>query len=159
VALRLLFKDLAARREYEEDRRRDQPRRVGAWTTRPYPVGSAGDFVYELVVQNGSEEVMHRVRATMVDPDSPFPADPVAAGNQVTAMAFFKSMPPDDTYREKHHVAELWPGPVSLSFVDGAGRSWKHYPDGRLVEQGRQRRSRKDYMNAWIAGELDYLDN
>jgi hypothetical protein len=49
-------------------------------------------------------------------------------------------------------------GPVSISFTDAAGRRWKRYPDGRLVELGRQRRSRKDFMNAWIAGELDRLD-
>jgi hypothetical protein len=51
------------------------------------------------------------------------------------------------------------PGPITLSFTDAAGRRWKRYPDGRLVEPDRpQRRSHKDAMNAWIAGEIDQLD-
>jgi hypothetical protein len=51
-----------------------------------------------------------------------------------------------------------WHIVIGLYFTDAAGRSWKRDPDGRLVELGRRRRSRKDYMNAWIAGELDHLD-
>jgi hypothetical protein len=50
------------------------------------------------------------------------------------------------------------PGILGMSFTDAAGRRWKRYPDGRLVEPNRQQRSRKDYMNAWIAGELEHLD-
>ena len=56
-------------------------------------------------------------------------------------------------------VSRVESGPLTLSFTDAAGRRWKRYPDGRLVELSRQRRrSRKDFMNAWIAGELDCLD-
>jgi hypothetical protein len=48
---------------------------------------------------------------------------------------------------------------IGLSFTDSQGRRWKRLPNGTLTEvTKRPRRSRKDYMNAWIAGELDELD-
>jgi hypothetical protein len=50
-------------------------------------------------------------------------------------------------------------GRLALLVTDAAGRRWNRYPDGRLVEPDRpRRRSRKDFYNAWIAGEVDQLD-
>jgi hypothetical protein len=49
--------------------------------------------------------------------------------------------------------------PLGISFTDNRGRRWRRLPKGELIEATKgRRRSRKDYMNAWIAGELDCLD-
>lgn len=49
---------------------------------------------------------------------------------------------------------------LGFSFTDSQGRRWKRLPDGTLIELAKQQwRSRKDYMHAWIAGELDRLDD
>jgi hypothetical protein len=68
VALRLLFKELEARREYEEDRRRAQASRVVCWLEQAPTISSftpsmAGPTVthvvgshLEVVLHNGSEE-------------------------------------------------------------------------------------------------------
>jgi hypothetical protein len=48
---------------------------------------------------------------------------------------------------------------VGFSFTDSQGRRWKRLPNGTLTEATKRlHRSRKDYYNAWIAGELDRLD-
>jgi hypothetical protein len=67
-------------------------------------------------------------------------------------------MPPGQE-QTRLQVVPYRPGPVTLTFTDAVGRRWKQYPDGRLVEPDRpRRRSRKDYMNAWISRELEDLD-
>jgi hypothetical protein len=52
-----------------------------------------------------------------------------------------------------------WKVALGLSFTDSLGRRWKRLPNGKLTEiTKRLRRSRKDFYNAWIAGELEHLD-
>jgi hypothetical protein len=147
VALRLLFKELAARREVEEDRRREQARRVAIWTqSDPAPGPSAS---YAIVMNNSSEEPVSAITFVMEHPDEP---------GRVIREKSWDLLPPG-RHRGRVTREAYLPGPITLSFTDAAGRRWKRYRDGRLVELGRQRRrSRKDYMNAWIANELDHLD-
>jgi hypothetical protein len=53
-----------------------------------------------------------------------------------------------------------WHVVIGFSFTDSQGRRWKRLPFGSLIEvTKRRRRSRKDFMNAWIADELDHLDD
>jgi hypothetical protein len=64
-----------------------------------------------------------------------------------------------ETYVEADVQLQTWYVTLGLSFTDSQGRRWKRLPDGTLTEvTKRTRRSRKDYYNAWIAGELDHLD-
>jgi hypothetical protein len=144
VALGLLTKELAARREAEDDRRSEQARRVAAWTL-PGPVP---EITHVLVMHNGSEEPVYAITLIMEDQDKP---------GSVTRKDFWDYLPPEERSKESSGSVGR-PGPITLSFTDAAGRRWTRYPDGRLVEHGRHRRSRKDDMNAWIAGELEHLD-
>jgi hypothetical protein len=147
VALRLLFKELEARREYEQDRRSEQARHVAIWTQSvPAPGPST---TYFLVMRNNSEEPVSAITYVMEHPDEP---------GRVIREDSWDLLPPG-RHPGPATTEEYPPGPITLSFTDAAGRRWKRYPDGRLVEPDRpRRRSRKEYMNAWIAGELDRLD-
>lgn len=88
----------------------------------------------------------------MVPSDSSYAHDPEAAVNEAGRVLFQRDLLPP---REQQRQISVWlkagsetgiePGPVSISFTDAAGRRWKRYPDGRLVELNRPRRSRKDY--------------
>jgi hypothetical protein len=156
VALRLLAKELAARREYEEDRRTEQARLVSTWTT--FPERDAQDsslYWFYVVVKNASEVPVHNVSVVMEEPRSPYAR---ATGSPDCRMQFFTVAPGENdrlAFRHPEHHA----GPLTLTFTDAAGRRWTRYPDGRLVEPDRpRRRSRKDALNAWIAGEVDQLD-
>lgn len=161
VALRLLAKELSARREQEEDRRRAQARLVAGWVAMPEQDPQApANWVFGVVVRNGSDEPIHDVNAVMVPAGSPYASDPEATPPAIAAVRVLReSMPPGETIEQRLRMVPIMPGSFGMSFTDAAGRRWKRYPDGRLVEPTRQRRSRKDYMNAWIAGELDHLDN
>jgi hypothetical protein len=140
----LLRKELAARREQEEDRRREQARRAAAWTL---PVPRRPDR-HVLVMHNGSEEPVYAITLVMEHPDQP---------GTVTREESWDYLPPEERSKEPYDHAGP-PGPITLTFTDAAGRRWTRHPDGRLVEPERPaRRSRKDYMNAWIAGELEHL--
>jgi hypothetical protein len=164
VALRLLAKELAVRREAEEDRRRDQARLISAWLADPEDIDR--NVWLMIIATNGSDEPIYGFHAVLVPSESPFTDDPEAGLGQVgTAQFRRETLPPKETTRGMFQVVKdgivtgVMPGPVSISFTDAAGRRWKRYPDGRLVEPDRpRRRSRKDYMNAWIAGEVDQLD-
>jgi hypothetical protein len=160
VALRLLAKELAAHHEAEEDRRRAQVRLVAGWVTPPRPDPQApANFVFDLVIRNASEEPIYDLNAVMVPPNGPHANDPEAAPPTVGAARIQRgTLPPDEYVELRFRMVPTMPGILGMSFTDAAGRRWKRYPDGRLVEPNRQRRSRKDYMNAWIAGELDHLD-
>lgn len=67
MALRLLAKELAARREQEEDRRQAQAHLVSVW---PEYKGHEDPYLpWYVVVKNGSEEPVYpvyEVRATVV---------------------------------------------------------------------------------------------
>jgi hypothetical protein len=147
VALRVLAKELEARREQAEDRRREQASRVAIWTQSvPQPGPST---TYAIVMRNNSEEPVSAITFSMEHPDEP---------GMVTREETWDLLPPGRHPGPATSQA-LLPGPITLSFTDGAGRRWTRYPDGRLVERDRpRRRSRKDYYNAWIAGELGDLD-
>jgi hypothetical protein len=130
VALRLLFKELDARRENEEDRRREQASRVAAWAR---PVG-AGPNDHAMMLRNNSEQPVTAVRLVMEHPDMP---------EVVTREESWDLVPPGE-----QRVDDMWvtgpPGPVTLTFTDAAGHRWTRRPDGRLVEPDRpRRRSRK----------------
>jgi hypothetical protein len=61
VALRLLAKELAARREQEEDRRRAQAHLVSVWPE--YKGHEDPCLPWYVVVKNGNEEPVYEVRA------------------------------------------------------------------------------------------------
>jgi hypothetical protein len=143
VALRLLAKELTARHEQQQDQRRDQARRITAWAN-PWP----DPRHHVVVMRNNSEEPVSALTLVMEHPDMP---------GTVTREESWDLLPPG-TRRAEDEVFPAPGGPITLSFTDAAGRRWTRYPDGRLVEVGRSSRSRKDYMNAWIAGELQDLD-
>jgi hypothetical protein len=151
VALRLLAKELAVRREQEEDRRRNQARLVAAWVTLKEV--SETEVRYSVVVRNGSDEPVFDGLCVVVPSATAFEWE-----------VRWLILPPHETKEDDLRLPEklwrsLWDAAIELSFTDAAGRRWIRYPDGRLVERDRpRRRSRKDYMNAWIAGELDDLD-
>jgi hypothetical protein len=74
VALRLLGKELAARREAEEDRRREQARQVSVWATEIEQVPPAlGSLVFFVVRANRSDEPVYDVLIEMAsnDPGGP----------------------------------------------------------------------------------------
>ena len=174
VALWLLAKELTARREYEEDRRREQASRVACWVGmveqepgRRLMPEIAGEFplVVGAVLHNGSEEPVYDCRVHLE-------LGPEATGSFWKAVAgrfqpgerrltlTDRTLPPG---RIQHSLslgrADLPHVSTWMTFTDAAGRRWTRHPDGRLVEPDRpRRRSRKDSYNAWIAGELDQLD-
>lgn len=166
VALTLLAKELAERREYLEDRRRDQAGRVAAWPELEIQSGQPSRYV--IVLRNGSEEPVYDVKVTLVAKDSPFASDPESVRNEDGS---FKEAGPISLSEEILPPGEPVRYPIpsgllphaytspGLSFTDSRDRRWKRYPKGRLEEPGRSGpRSHKDYMNAWIVGELDRLD-
>jgi hypothetical protein len=160
VALRLLDKELEVRREQQEDRRSVQARLVSQWIPEPERQAPTPNFVFAVIVHNGSEEPIYNVTITMAPPDSAHAADPEAGPTEAGTLRYQRPvMAPGETFRDEHPMVPDLPGHLGVSFTDAAGRRWKRYPDGRLVEPGRpRRRSRKDYYNAWIAGELENLD-
>jgi hypothetical protein len=160
VALGLFRKEQKARREYEEDRRREQARLISAWPEAPEVPGvkdrprntdviawmreTGTDAYVHLVMKNGSAEPVYRIFAVMVASDSSYADDPeVGAGQPGTAEARRRILPPGE--EDKGIFARfldgfetgIRPGPVSIAFTDAAGRHWKRYPDGRLVELNR----------------------
>ena len=76
MALRLLAKELAARREQEEDRRRAQAHLVSVWPE--YKGHEDPCLPWYVVVKNGSEEPVYDVHATVVSADSRAASDPDA---------------------------------------------------------------------------------
>jgi hypothetical protein len=160
VALRLLAKELVVRREAEEDRRRDQARMVSAWSF-PELTGDAAPLKLDvyIMVRNGSDEPVHDVRITLVPKDSPFAADPEQAREKAPWKAYdWDLLPPGGPIKVFIDFHSSAPVVLGLTFTDSQGRRWRRV-GGTLTEvTSRRRRSRKDYMNAWIAGELDDLD-
>ena len=158
VALWLLFKELAARREQEEDRRREQARLVTAWMmSKPL---SRTEERSAIVIRNGSDEPVFDGWCVLVASTSRFASERKPVFDWELR---WRVLPPHETLEDELDLPQLltppWDARIRLSFTDAAGRRWTRYPDGRLVEPNRpRRRSRKDYMNAWIAGELDDLD-
>jgi hypothetical protein len=173
VALRLLAKELASRREYEEDRRRAQASRVVCWleiapTTSTFnpsmlsqPVTRVVGHHLELVLHNGSEEPVFDCRVH-VDID-PTRASAKAPDGRRRLRLTERMLPPGRTSRSLDLSGEdLLRTNVWMVFTDASNQRWQRSHTGRLSRlmdrSALPRRSRKDYMNAWIAGELDHLD-
>jgi hypothetical protein len=146
AGLRLLQKELDARREALEDRRRAQARLVAAWTDMQPVPGMLGPPIatppYEHVffVRNGSEEPVYDVSIIMVAEDSRFADDPEAAMRGDGTLedgavhAHFSIVPPGERVRNTIS-AEIAPSPYppcALTFRDAQERRWKRYPNGRL---------------------------
>lgn len=128
VALRLLFKELEARREYEADRRRDQARLVAAWTFHP-----GEEEWFSIVVHNGSDQPIYEVKFTMVQPGSTYASDPIRSPlNGDVVHHELSLIPPQEKFHLPLPVFGHGPGPIGLSFQDALGRAWVRYPDGRL---------------------------
>ena len=177
------------RREYEKDRRREQARLISAWPEAPevpgvkdlprYDIDGADfdvdawlretgtDVPVHLIMKNGSAEPVYRIYAVMVASDSPYADDPEAgAGQPGTAETRRSILPPGE--KEIGIFARflvgfetgIQPGPVSIAFTDAAGRHWKRYPDGRLVELNRPPRSQgfEDLDVGWLPGSHDRSD-
>lgn len=172
VALRLLFKELAARREYEEDRRRAQAGRVVCWlevapATMSFTPSATSPTVTQVighqlkvVLYNGSEEPVFDCRVH-VDLD---PAASRTFQDGSRRLTLTERMLPSGHSRRSLGLpgADLPYANVWMVFTDGNNRRWQRSHTGRLSRLvdpfTRPRRSRKDFMNAWIAGELDRLD-
>jgi hypothetical protein len=173
VALGLFRKEQQARRESEDDRRREQASRVASWVgvvedldSPPLPWASEmGRRRVAAVLHNGSEEPVYDCRVHIE-------LDPAATGSFWKAVAGTfqpgerrltltdRTLPPG---RIQHPLslgrADLPHASVWMTFTDAAGRRWKRHPDGRLVEPDRPpRRAHKDELNDWIAREVDQLD-
>jgi hypothetical protein len=164
VALRLLAKELAARRQYEEDRRRGQARLVAAWTSTPSMSRRLGDkpSMFDVIVRNGSDEPIYAVVLTMLAPTfyrKP-PTGPHVGGG-VAFEAAYGVLGPHDEERVTHVVESTSPGPVRVTFTDSQGYRWRRHPMGELEllkGQATRRRPHKDELNAWVAGQVDQLD-
>jgi hypothetical protein len=172
VALRLLAKELAARREYEEDRRRAQASRVVCWleeapTTASYTPSMTTPTVTHVVgnhleveLHNGSEEPVFDCQVH-VDLDPAAPRTFKDGSRRLTLTE--RMLPPGHTRRPLSLPgADLPHARTWMVFTDASNQRWQRSHTGRLsrlVEPSAlPRRSRKDYMNAWIAGEPDRLD-
>jgi hypothetical protein len=179
VALRLLAKELDARREYQQDRQRYQASRVACWfilvevqrsrrrrdvpimdydtpeAFTPYKVD-----VPAAVLHNGSEEPVFDCQVH-VELDRASKRSLPGGQRQLTFTEHM--VPPGQT---KHELglngSDLSDLSAWMVFTDANNQRWQRSRTGRLsrlVKSSTQlRRSRKDYMNAWIAGELDHLD-
>lgn len=162
VALRLLAKVVAAHREYEEDRRRAQARLVNAWIAPKWKESGGLPELWP-VVKNGSDEPVYQVKLTVVPIGSLFASDPETARGRSPAYEddFERVLPQDSrqAWGPADEQLQTWYVVLGLSFTDNQGRRWKRLPNGTLIEVTKgPRRSRKDYYNAWIAGELQDLD-
>jgi hypothetical protein len=155
VALRLLAKELAARREVEQDRRRAQARLVSAWQEPRFDTAPSGKSTatFVVILKNSSEEPVYEVWLTLVPDTSTFASDPEAvwgddgaAKEADTESSRGGMVPPGETvdvlvmpgrYPTKRLV-------LGLSFTDSQGRRWKRLPNGTLVEvtKGQPRRGR-----------------
>jgi hypothetical protein len=121
----LLRKEQKARREAEEERRREQASRVAIWTQSvPAPGPST---TYFIVMRNNSEEPVSAITFVMEHPDQP---------GRVIREDSWDLLPPG-RHPGPATTEEYLPGPITLSFTDAAGRRWTRYPDGLLVELNR----------------------
>jgi len=174
VAFRLLAKELTARREYEEDRRREQASQVACWVEvvedpdlalHPW-ASEIGTRRVAAVLHNGSEEPVYDCRVHLE-------IDPAAEGSfsKVVDGAFQKgerrltlterTLPPGRIHvflglgrADKPHVS-TW-----MTFTDAAGHRWTRHPNGQLEgPPATRRRSVKDRLDAFTKGQVEELDS
>jgi hypothetical protein len=85
VALGLFRKEQTARREQEEDRRREQVGPVSAWTeleVQRDEAGQASGMDFQVYIRNGGPEPVHDLRVTLVAEGSAYASDPEAVRNE-----------------------------------------------------------------------------
>jgi hypothetical protein len=155
VALRLLAKELAARREAEEDRRREQARSIGAWPTAPVPEHPrAANQVFTVILRNGSQEPVYNVQAVMKHPD--LSSDEVRRAGWSTWQLTLGILPPGENFT-KLRLVPYQPGPIELSFTDAQGRRWTRHTDGRLLGEADPPRRKVDPLKEWSDRQLGEL--
>jgi hypothetical protein len=111
VALRLLDKELEVRREQQEDRRSVQARLVSQWIPEPERQAPTPNFVFAVIVHNGSEEPIYNVTITMAPPDSAHAADPEAGPTEAGTLRYQRPvMAPGETFRDEHPMVPDLPG-------------------------------------------------
>jgi hypothetical protein len=174
VAFRLLAKELTARREYEEDRRRQQASRVASWVgvvedpdlaLSPW-ASETGTRRVAAVLHNGSEEPVYDCRVHLE-------IDPAAEGSfsKVVDGAFQKgerrltlddrTLPPGRIHvplslgrADIPHVS-TW-----MTFTDASGRRWTRHPKGQLEGSPPEAPpSVKHRLDAFTKGQVDELDS
>jgi hypothetical protein len=131
VGLRLLAKELAARHEQEQDRRRAQARLVNTWLAANWRE-SDGELEGWFVVQNASDEPIYQVKITVVPRDSKFASDPEAARGIAPAVKRDLALPLQPHERYKGDVPADWNwglgmwswGFPSRTVRDGAGSAY-----------------------------------
>jgi hypothetical protein len=170
--IRLLRKELEARRDDVEDRRAAQARLVAAWVGPSHPEvdpdKSNPRTVSYILTRNGSSEPVANVWVTTrwkADRVNFSKSDRPARRprHDINRLSAYAVIAPDTTETERRE-AEKSPIPdeVEIEFTDSAGHRWIRHPNGRLqllsAPQPTRRRSVKDRLEAFTKGQLDALD-
>lgn len=172
AGLRLLRKELEARRDGVEDRRAAQARLVAAWVSPSHPEvdpdGSNPRTVYYILTRNGSSEpvtdvwVRTRRRGGGVNLSKSLDT-PVKPLSEIRRLNAYSVIAPDTTEAERRE-AEKSPIPdeVEIEFTDSAGHEWIRHPNGRLqllqAPKPTPEPSVKDRLDAFANGQLDEFD-
>jgi hypothetical protein len=163
AGLLLLRKELDARREAQDDRRRAQARLVAAWASnprRPEDESSVPEFV--VVTRNGSDEPVYDVLVELFSRLLNFQPPGMSQRQQPVLRLGFDVLPPQ--YKEVQRVAQNQdgiPGWLTISFRDSQGYRWRRHGNGwlELLEGPHPpRRPVKDRLDAWARGEEEKLD-
>ena len=159
AGLLLLRKELDARREAQDDRRRAQARLVATWASnsrRPENESSVPEFV--VVTSNGSDEPVYDVLVELFSRLLNLQPPGMSQPQQPVLRLGFDVLPPQ--YREAQRVAknqEGIPGWLTISFRDSQGYRWKRHGNGwlQLLEGPRPpRRAVKDRLTAVLRSSL-----
>lgn len=175
AGLRLLRKELEARRDDVEDRRSAQARLVAAWVS-PTPPGMDPDTSkprtewteFYILTRNGSSEPITRVwveargkagKVIFSKSDKPIQR-PRQDTDRVHA---YEVIAPNTIATRRFEVAKRpIPYEVEIVFTDSAGHRWKRHPNGRLelllAPQSAREPSVKDRLDAFTKGQMDQLD-
>jgi hypothetical protein len=140
VALVLFFIGLRDRRRADEDRRRDQARKIWIFPTG-WKTGDDDDLVTIIYwrIVNGSDELITHCRLNLGDIPPEWVENGIIYASPVRAHEEFESelnvLDPVDL------DAATYQG-LQLIFLDAAGRQWRRTSDGSLEEWPRRRRRR-----------------
>ena len=140
-----IVKDLGekrARNEVVELRERSQAERVSAWA------GKRTDEGRRVYVRNTSEQIVRDVRAWLIAPVSPAPADdstpdrpPVTRRAVLEPGAELEHLIPATSMRDR--APKVRPT-VMVAFIDVDGREWIRTGDGRLIRMPTTHPGRSD---------------
>jgi hypothetical protein len=169
AGVRLLRKELDARREDVDGRLRAQARLVAAWCSPTHlqvdSDGSDSRQVFYILTRNGSDEPVRAVTVTLYHPTvrpttPPFEPPPlkVAFRARYDVLALQTTEATDPL-----RLDETSTGPVSIMFRDSQGYMWQRERDGilRLLAAPSsliKHRSVKARLDAWAKGHMDELD-